>query len=86
VEWQGDDRRRRGGHHRRNNNDDAEEGGHIIAGTKAMMDTDAANITAGTTLRGEDGAMALSGGQSRVCVDFDQPSPSSMLAIVAVID
>ncbi len=63
-----------GGHHRRNN-DDAEEGGHIIAGTKTTMDTDAATIAVGTTPRGEKGAVASSGGRSRVCVNFGQPSP-----------
>jgi hypothetical protein len=53
-----------------------EEGGDIIAGAMTTMDTDAATIAAGTS-RVEYGAVALSGGQSRVCVDFGQPFPSS---------
>ena len=74
-----------GGHHCRND-DDAEKGGHIIAGTTTTMDTDAATIAVGTTPWGEKGAVALSGGQSRVCVDFGQPFPSSTLYIVAAVD
>ena len=60
-----------GGHHCRND-DDTEEGGHLITGTTTMMDTDVATIAAGTTPRGEgeEGAVVLSGGQSRACVDF----------------
>ena len=75
----------RGGHHCRNDND-GEEGGHIIAGTMTTMDTDAATIAVGTTPRGEKGAVASSGGRSRVCVNFGEPSPSSTLAIVAAVD
>ena len=51
-----------------------EEGGEVIAGTTTTMDTKAAIIAAGTTLRGEgegeEGAVASSGGRSRACVDF----------------
>jgi hypothetical protein len=74
-----------GGHHCRND-DDGEERGHIIAGTMTTMDTDAATIAVGTTPRGEKGAVASSGGRSRVCVNFGQPSLSSTSAIVAAVD
>jgi hypothetical protein len=63
-----------------------EEGGHIIARTTTTMDTDAATIAVGTTLRGEKGAVASSGGRLRVCVNFGQPSPSSTSAIVTAVD
>jgi hypothetical protein len=46
------------------------------------MDTDAV----GTTPRGEKGAVASSGGRSRVWVNFGQPSPLLMSAIVAAVD
>jgi hypothetical protein len=58
----------------------------IPKSTKTTMNTDAATIPAGTAPRGEEGAVALLGGQSRVCVDFGQPSPSLTLSIVAAVD
>ena len=86
-----------GGHHRRND-DNAEEGGHIITRTTTTMDIDAATIATGKTPRGEgegeEGAVALSGGQLSACVDFSHRCgrlrrrhwPSSTSAIVAAVD
>jgi len=56
AEWRGDDRRRRGGaRHCRNDDDDGYRRGHHRGGYDAA---------------GGEGAVALLGGRSRVCVDF----------------